>query len=128
MRSLDSVLDSALASYLDSVLAASALASPTSGLLSTTFDSSFFWHSSILSISDSFLIVVWVGMLPGMRESRRIECDYMLNEADVMSNRRFSDVVAYGGWDVDNHIPGGLKAFPLTSTNPSDFIAPPLVV
>ena len=55
--------------------------------------------------------LVWVGMLPGVRESRRIECDYMLNETDIMSNRRFNDVVAYGGWDVDNHIPGGLLAF-----------------
>ncbi len=55
--------------------------------------------------------LVWVGMLPGTRESRRIECDYMLNEKDVMENRRFDDVVAYGGWDVDNHIPGGLYAY-----------------
>lgn len=55
--------------------------------------------------------LVWVGMLPGTRESRRIDCDYMLNEVDIMSNRRFSDVVAYGGWDVDNHVPGGLLAF-----------------
>ena len=35
----------------------------------------------------------------------------MLNEVDIMSNRRFSDVVAYGGWDIDNHVPGGLLAF-----------------
>lgn len=55
--------------------------------------------------------LVWVGMLPGMRESRRIECDYMLNEQDIMSNRSFSDVVAYGGWDVDAHVPGGLLAY-----------------
>ena len=60
--------------------------------------------------ADNFELV-WVGMLPGVRESRRIECDYMLNEADIMSNRRFKDVVAYGGWHVDNHIPGGLFAF-----------------
>ena len=55
--------------------------------------------------------LVWVGMLPGVRESRRIVGDYILNESDVMSNRRFEDVVAYGGWYVDNHIPGGLFAF-----------------
>jgi len=46
---------------------------------------------------------VWVGMLPGVRESRRIECDYMLNENDVINNRRFEDKVAYGGWYIDNH-------------------------
>ena len=47
--------------------------------------------------------LIWVGMLPGVRESRRIVCDYMLNENDVLSNRRFDDKVAYGGWDIDNH-------------------------
>ena len=53
--------------------------------------------------------LAWVGMLPGTRESRRIECDYMLNERDVLENRRFDDKVAYGGWWVDNHF--GLFAF-----------------
>lgn len=53
----------------------------------------------------------WVGMLPGVRESRRLEGDYMLNENDVLGNRIFDDAVAYGGWHVDNHVPGGLYAF-----------------
>ena len=52
----------------------------------------------------------WVGMLPGVRESRRIECDYMLREQDVMENRRFHDTVAYGGWAIDVHW-GGLFDF-----------------
>ncbi|MBQ9355124.1 MAG: FAD-dependent oxidoreductase [Clostridia bacterium] len=47
--------------------------------------------------------LAWVGMLPGVRESRRIVCDYMLTENDVLNNRRFDDKVAYGGWDIDNH-------------------------
>jgi len=51
----------------------------------------------------------WVGMLPGTRESRRMEGDYMLTENDVFTNRRFEDVVAYGGWQIDNHAPHGLK-------------------
>ena len=42
-------------------------------------------------------------MLPGVRESRRIVCDYTLNENDILNNRRFDDTVAYGGWDIDNH-------------------------
>ncbi len=53
--------------------------------------------------------LTWVGMLPGVRESRRIECDYMLNENDILENRRFNDKVAYGGWAIDNHT--GLFAF-----------------
>ncbi len=60
--------------------------------------------------ADNFELT-WVGMLPGVRESRRIECDYMLNETDLLENRRFDDTVAYGGWPVDNHVPGGLFDF-----------------
>ena len=55
--------------------------------------------------------LAWVGMLPGTRESRRIVGKYMLNENDVLENRRFDDAVAYGGWHIDNHVPGGLFAF-----------------
>lgn len=51
----------------------------------------------------------WVGMLPGTRESRRVEGEYMLTENDVIENRRFADAVAYGGWQIDNHAPHGLK-------------------
>ena len=58
--------------------------------------------------ADNFELT-WVGMLPGTRESRRIECDYMLNENDLLENRRFEDTVAYGGWHIDNHV--GLFAF-----------------
>ncbi len=47
--------------------------------------------------------LTWVGMLPGTRESRRVECDYMLNERDVLESHRFEDKVAYGGWHIDNH-------------------------
>lgn len=53
--------------------------------------------------------LAWVGVLPGTRESRRIVCDYMLTENDILSNRRFDDKVAYGGWDIDVHT--GLFAF-----------------
>ena len=53
----------------------------------------------------------WVGMLPGMRESRRLEGDYILNENDIFENRIFPDAVAYGGWPVDIHCPNGLLDF-----------------
>lgn len=53
----------------------------------------------------------WVGMLPGMRESRRMEGEYMLNENDLIENRVFDDAVAYGGWSVDNHVEHGLLDF-----------------
>ena len=53
----------------------------------------------------------WVGMYPGMRESRRLVGDYLLNENDVVSNRQFEDAVAYGGWAMDIHAPKGLYDF-----------------
>ena len=49
----------------------------------------------------------WVGMLPGIREGRRLEGAYILNENDILSNRVFPDAVAYGGWPIDDHTPGG---------------------
>lgn len=51
----------------------------------------------------------WVGMVPGYRESRRLEGEYILTENDIRSNRIFDDAVAYGGWPMDNHVPGGIK-------------------
>ena len=53
----------------------------------------------------------WVGMLPGMRESRRLVGDYILNENDVLENRQFEDAVAYGGWAMDIHTAKGIYAF-----------------
>ena len=55
--------------------------------------------------------LVWVGALPGMRESRRLVGDYILTENDVFENRIFDDAVAYGGWPIDIHTPNGLLDF-----------------
>lgn len=59
----------------------------------------------------------WVGFLPGKRESRRIKGDYILTEQDLLEGRIFEDAVAYGGWHMDMHVPGGLKATTLEPTN-----------
>ncbi|MBQ8849228.1 MAG: FAD-dependent oxidoreductase [Clostridia bacterium] len=50
----------------------------------------------------------WVGMLPGVRESRRLVGDYLLDETDILENRIFDDAVCYGGWNVDLHTAHGL--------------------
>lgn len=50
----------------------------------------------------------WVGMMPGMRESRRLIGDYILSENDILSHCQFEDAVAYGGWAMDIHPPKGL--------------------
>lgn len=50
----------------------------------------------------------WVGMVPGKRESRRIEGDVILTQQDLMGlNGDFEDAVAIGGWGLDEHPPGG---------------------
>lgn len=51
----------------------------------------------------------WVGILPGKRESRRYVGDYIMTQHDVRAEGRFDDLVAYGGWSMDDHHPGGFK-------------------
>lgn len=51
----------------------------------------------------------WFGLLPGHRESRRLEGDYLINENDVRANRIFPDAVAYGGWPMDVHNRAGMQ-------------------
>ncbi len=53
----------------------------------------------------------WVGMVPGKRESRRIEGDVILTQQDLMGlNGDWEDAVAIGGWGLDEHPPGGFDA------------------
>ncbi|MFO7637513.1 MAG: FAD-dependent oxidoreductase [Clostridia bacterium] len=51
----------------------------------------------------------WVGFLPGKRESRRYVGDHVMTQNDVASGGRFEDVVAYGGWPMDDHHPAGFN-------------------
>jgi hypothetical protein len=51
----------------------------------------------------------WVGFLPGKRESRRYLGDHLLAQNDVRAEGRFDDLVAYGGWPMDDHHPAGLR-------------------
>ena len=50
----------------------------------------------------------WVSSLPGKRESRRFIGDYILCEPDMLNDKQFSDAVAFGGWSLDEHNPGGI--------------------
>ncbi|MGB9594988.1 MAG: FAD-dependent oxidoreductase [Candidatus Poribacteria bacterium] len=54
-------------------------------------------------------VLDWVGFLPGKRESRRYVGDYTLTQNDVRAEGRFDDIVAYGGWSMDDHHPGGMN-------------------
>ena len=49
----------------------------------------------------------WMGILPGKRESRRYLGDVILTQNDVQAGGHFADLVAYGGWPMDDHDPRG---------------------
>lgn len=50
----------------------------------------------------------WVGTIPGKRESRRFEGDYMICQQDVVGQTAFDDVLVHGGWAVDLHPADGI--------------------
>jgi hypothetical protein len=51
----------------------------------------------------------WIGFLPGKRESRRYVGDHTLTQGDVRAGGRFDDIIAYGGWPMDDHHPEALR-------------------
>lgn len=59
----------------------------------------------------------WMGFLPGKRESRRYIGDYIMNQNDVRSSGKFGDIIAYGGWSMDDHDPRGF----LTNEKPTQW-------
>ena len=56
------------------------------------------------------LTLEWVGHIPGKRESRRFEGDYMMVQKDVVEQREHYDAVSYGGWAIDLHPADGVYA------------------
>lgn len=50
----------------------------------------------------------WVGSIPGKRESRRFEGDYILRQQDIVEQKTHTDAVAYGGWSIDLHPADGV--------------------
>lgn len=54
------------------------------------------------------LTLEWVGTIPGKRESRRFEGDYMMIQQDIVEQRLHKDAVAFGGWSIDLHPADGV--------------------
>ena len=52
----------------------------------------------------------FIGQVPGKRESRRVYGHHWLTEIELQARTQFPDEVAYGGWFIDLHTPGGLLA------------------
>ena len=50
----------------------------------------------------------WIGSLPGKRENFRYVGDHIMTQNDVEAEGKFEDMVAYGGWSMDDHHPGGI--------------------
>ncbi|MCF2518102.1 FAD-dependent oxidoreductase [Dyadobacter sp. CY351] len=50
----------------------------------------------------------WVGTIPGKRESRRFEGDYLLKQQDIVEQTAFPDTVGFGGWSLDLHPADGV--------------------
>lgn len=54
------------------------------------------------------LTLEWMGTIPGKRESRRFEGDYILRQQDIIQQKIHPDAVAYGGWSIDLHPADGV--------------------
>ena len=54
------------------------------------------------------LTLEWVSTIPGKRESRRFEGDYVLKQQDIIEQKNFEDAIAYGGWAIDLHPGAGV--------------------
>jgi hypothetical protein len=52
----------------------------------------------------------WIQFLPAKRESRRYVGAHVLTQNDIASGGKFDDLVAYGGWSMDDHHPAGFQA------------------
>ncbi|MCU0791652.1 MAG: FAD-dependent oxidoreductase [Opitutaceae bacterium] len=69
------------------------------------------WHhikNSGLFPEAANLTLEWIGTIPGKRESRRFEGDYLLQQRDLIEQREHPDVVSYGGWSIDLHPADGI--------------------
>ena len=51
----------------------------------------------------------WIGSLPGKRENIRYVGDYILTQNDIEAEGRFEDLVAFGGWTMDDHHPDAIE-------------------
>jgi FAD dependent oxidoreductase len=56
------------------------------------------------------LTLEWIGSVPGKREYRRFVGDHTMTQHDVLGQEFFPDRVAFGGWSIDLHPPGGMYA------------------
>lgn len=59
----------------------------------------------------------FLGFLPGKRESRRMKGEYTITQRDISDGVVFEDEIAFGGWPLDDHFPGGFFHRGVPNTN-----------
>ncbi len=59
----------------------------------------------------------FLGFLPGKRESRRMVGEYIITQKDISDGKVFDDEIAFGGWPLDDHFPGGFYHRGTPNTN-----------
>lgn len=51
----------------------------------------------------------WIGAVPGKRENVRYVGDHVLTQNEVEAEGKFQDLIAYGGWSMDDHHPEAIR-------------------
>ena len=67
-------------------------------------------HDPVMKEKCRTMALDFVGQIPGKRETRRVHGRHLFNENEIQARVRYPDEVAYGGWRIDLHTPGGLLA------------------
>jgi hypothetical protein len=64
----------------------------------------FEFLKTVPGFEDSY--IVDIAPQVGIRETRRVTCDYMLGESDVLDCADFDDAIGVNGWPIEEHIKG----------------------
>jgi hypothetical protein len=64
----------------------------------------FEFLKTVPGFEDSY--IVDIAPQVGIRETRRVTCDYMLTESDVLDCADFDDNIGVNGWPVEEHVAG----------------------
>ncbi len=67
-------------------------------------------HDPVIKEKCRTMALDFIGQIPGKRETRRVRGRHLFNENEVQARIKYPDEVAYGGWRIDLHTPGGLLA------------------
>jgi hypothetical protein len=67
----------------------------------------FDFLKTVPGFEDSYIIDIAPQV--GIRETRRVMCDYMLSESDVLDCADFDDTIGVNGWPIEEHISGDVR-------------------